>query len=57
MPEAGRPPEVAGTLEEMEQRYIREVLASVSGNRSHAARVLGISRSTLQDKIRRYGLS
>jgi DNA-binding protein Fis len=57
MPEAGRPPEIAGTLEEMEQRYIREVLASVSGNRSHAARVLGISRSTLQDKIRRYGLS
>jgi two-component system response regulator AtoC len=57
MPEAGGPPGVAGTLEEMEQRYIREVLASVSGNRSHAARVLGISRSTLQDKIRRYGLS
>lgn len=57
MPEAGGPPEIAGTLEEMEQRYIREVLASVSGNRSHAARVLGISRSTLQDKIRRYGLS
>ena len=48
---------VVGTLEEMEQRYIREVLASVSGNRSQAARVLGISRSTLQDKIRRYGLS
>lgn len=57
MPEAGGPLEIAGTLEEMEQRYIREVLASVSGNRSHAARVLGISRSTLQDKIRRYGLS
>jgi transcriptional regulator with PAS, ATPase and Fis domain len=57
MPETGPSPEVAGTLEEMEQRYIREVLASVSGNRSHAARVLGISRSTLQDKIRRYGLS
>ncbi|HWT82775.1 MAG TPA: helix-turn-helix domain-containing protein [Candidatus Methylomirabilis sp.] len=41
----------------MEQRYIREVLTSVSGNRSQAARILGISRSTLQDKIRRYGLS
>jgi len=45
-----------GTLEEVEERYIREVLASVSGNRSQAAKVLGISRSTLQDKIRRYGL-
>jgi len=46
-----------GTLGEVEERYIREVLASVSGNRSRAAKVLGISRSTLQDKIRRYGLS
>jgi transcriptional regulator with PAS, ATPase and Fis domain len=45
-----------GTLGEVEERYIREVLASVSGNRSQAAKVLGISRSTLQDKIRRYGL-
>jgi DNA-binding NtrC family response regulator len=55
--EVGQPLGVIGTLEEMEQRYIREVLASASGNRSQAARVLGISRSTLQDKIRRYGLS
>jgi len=56
-PMAEQPPGVLGTLEEMEQRHIRGVLASVSGNRSQAARVLGISRSTLQDKIRRYGLS
>jgi len=56
-PEANRPPGALGTLEDMEQRHIREVLVSVSGNRSQAARVLGISRSTLQDKIRRYGLS
>ncbi len=55
-PEVGQSLGALGTLEEMEQRYIREVLASVSGNRSQAARVLGISRSTLQDKIRRYGL-
>ena len=56
-PEVGRFMGALGTLEELEQRHIREVLASVSGNRSQAARVLGISRSTLQDKIRRYGLS
>ena len=56
-PDAGWSLGALGTLEEMEQRYIREILASVSGNRSQAARLLGISRSTLQDKIRRYGLS
>ena len=56
-PEVSRSQGGLETLEEMEQRYIREVLASVSGNRSQAARVLGISRSTLQDKIRRYALS
>jgi DNA-binding NtrC family response regulator len=56
-PDAGWSLGALGTLEEMEQRYIREVLASVSGNRSQAAKLLGISRSTLQDKIRRYGLS
>jgi DNA-binding NtrC family response regulator len=56
-PEVSRSQGALETLEEMEQRYIREVLASVSGNRSQAARVLGISRSTLQDKIRRYALS
>jgi DNA-binding NtrC family response regulator len=57
VPEVSRSPASLATLEELEQRYIREVLASVSGNRSQAARVLGISRSTLQDKIRRYGLT
>jgi len=46
-----------GTLEDMEKRYIQQVLDSVSSNRSQAARILGISRSTLQDKIRRYKLS
>jgi len=57
LPDFVRPAGPFGTLEEVEARYIREVLASVSGNRSQAAKVLGISRSTLQDKIRRYGLS
>jgi DNA-binding NtrC family response regulator len=56
-PEGERSLGPLGTLEEMERRYIREVLASVAGNRSQAARILGISRSTLQDKIRRYQLS
>jgi DNA-binding NtrC family response regulator len=39
------------TLEEMEAEYIRNVLQSVGGNKSRAARLLGISRKNLYDKI------
>jgi DNA-binding NtrC family response regulator len=44
------------SLEEMEREHIFAVLRSTGGNRSQAARVLQISRSTLQDKIKKYGL-
>jgi two-component system response regulator HydG len=40
----------------MERDYIIRVLVSVGGNRSEAARLLGISRSTLIEKIKRYGI-
>jgi DNA-binding protein Fis len=33
------------TMEEMECHYIRRVLHAVAGNKSHAARVLGLDRS------------
>ncbi|MDF1563257.1 MAG: sigma 54-interacting transcriptional regulator [Deltaproteobacteria bacterium] len=46
----------AATLEEVEREHIRRVLESVDGNRSEAARSLGIGRSTLLRKIARYGL-
>ena len=39
------------TLKEMETEYIRNVLQSVGGNKSSAARLLGISRKNLYDKI------
>jgi len=39
------------TLQEMEAEYIRSVLQSVGGNKSRAARLLGISRKNLYDKI------
>jgi DNA-binding NtrC family response regulator len=39
------------TLDEMEAEYIRNVLQSVGGNKSRAARLLGISRKNLYDKI------
>ncbi len=50
-------PDVDTALEDLEKWHIDRVLRKYDGNRSHAARVLGISRSTLQDKIKRYGLA
>lgn len=38
-------------LREMEKLYIEDVLNHTSGNKSEAARILGISRTTLRDKI------
>jgi transcriptional regulator with PAS, ATPase and Fis domain len=39
------------TLEEMEERYIREVLEGTNGNISRAAEILGIDRRTLYRKL------
>jgi DNA-binding NtrC family response regulator len=50
-PAAAREP---GTLEEMERRHIAEVLTHTGGNVSQAARVLGIDRVTLYNKMRKY---
>ncbi|HYX41644.1 MAG TPA: helix-turn-helix domain-containing protein, partial [Pyrinomonadaceae bacterium] len=44
------------TLAELEAGYIVEVLTALRGNKSAAARVLGISRKNLYEKIARYGL-
>lgn len=38
-------------LKEIERRYIHKVLNSVNNNKSQAARILGISRTTLREKI------
>ena len=38
-------------LREMEGKYIRKVLESTGNNKSEAARILGISRTTLRDKL------
>jgi DNA-binding protein Fis len=32
----------------MEREYVRNVLASLKGNKSHAAEILGISRARLR---------
>ena len=39
------------SLKEMERRYIKQVLARVNNNKSKAARILKISRTTLREKI------
>jgi DNA-binding NtrC family response regulator len=40
------------TLAEVEAEYIRNVLASVGGNRTRAAEILGIDRKTLREKLK-----
>ncbi len=40
------------SLKEMEKRYIEKVLKTTGNNKSMAARILNISRTTLRDKIR-----
>lgn len=43
------------TLAEMEADYILETLDAAKGNKSEAARLLGISRKNLYEKLARYG--
>ncbi len=42
------------SLEQAEREVIREALVASGGNRTHAARILGIARSTLLEKLKRY---
>jgi two-component system NtrC family response regulator len=44
------------TLDELESRYIREVLRITKANYSRAAQILGINRKTLLEKRRKYGI-
>ncbi|HEY2743679.1 MAG TPA: sigma-54 dependent transcriptional regulator [Polyangia bacterium] len=53
----GDDPALLVPLEEVERRYILRVLEAVGGNRSSAARILGLDRKTLQRKLELYGQS
>jgi len=44
------------SLAQMEAAYISEVLAATKGNKTECARILGISRKNLYEKIARYEL-
>ena len=53
---AGSDPGELVPLEEVERRYILHVLDAVGGNRTLAARTLGLDRKTLYRKLRQYGV-
>lgn len=44
------------TLEDLEREYIQRVIDNHKGNMSESARLLGISRKTLYDKVKKYSL-
>jgi two-component system response regulator AtoC len=45
------------TLDEMEREHIERVWALTNGHRGKTCQLLGISRPTLERKLRKYGLS
>jgi transcriptional regulator with PAS, ATPase and Fis domain len=61
LPPHVRGPEIVATqsqvsLEDVEQAHIAKVLQFTQGKKSHAAKLLGISRKTLLEKRKKYGL-
>ena len=44
------------SLEQLEKAHIKNVLDKTGGNITHASKVLGISRYTLREKLKKYGL-
>jgi DNA-binding NtrC family response regulator len=42
------------SLAQVEAAYISEILAATGGNKTECARILGISRKNLYEKIARY---
>jgi DNA-binding NtrC family response regulator len=45
-----------GTFERVERRVLKRALDRTSGNKSEAARLLGLPRTTFIDKLRRHNL-
>ncbi len=53
-PPVGRGLRPAPTLNELERAYMEYTLHKAGGNKSHAARLLGISRETLRRRFREW---
>jgi len=49
-------PDERVTLDEVARAHVRTVLAACGGNRTNAARVLGVDRKTLARHLRRWGI-
>ena len=49
-------PSAPDSLDDAERRHITHVLRHTGGNKRQAAILLGISRSTLLHKVRKYGI-
>jgi two-component system response regulator HydG len=47
-------PDHLPTLDQLERRYVARVLKAVAGNKTQAAKVLGVDRRTLYRKLERY---
>jgi DNA-binding NtrC family response regulator len=45
---------IGSTVADVERDLVLQTLASCNGNRTHAARVLGVSVRTLRNRIRLY---
>ena len=44
------------TLDEVEREHVRRVLDAAGGNRTRAAKILGVSRAGLHLKLKRFNL-
>jgi len=54
-PATSGPAETLSSLDDVERRHILAVLSATGGNRSAAARILGIERKTLSRKLKAWG--
>ncbi len=51
------PNELRVSLDEVRRRHVLVVLEACHGNRSEAAKILGVDRKTLYRRLRRWGVS